>query len=334
MGRAPGAGRSGVADLVERLASRASRFAEGIASIEGAEVLNDVVFTQVCATFGDDATTEEVVRRSLADGTAWTTGSRWRGRSVLRVAVSNWSTTSRTSTAPSTRYAGRSPSRPADPCLARVGACASPGSPPVRTRSTAWSPASSTTRPARRGRRRGRPGRRPPLRRHQAARGGAPARRRPAARAGAAAQQGRRHRPQLRRARRRAGQRPARRAADVPQAQHQRRRPGRRRSIYPQQTSNLHYEGELAVVIGRICRDVPAEQATDVHPRLHDRQRRHRPRPAEQRRAVHPRPRGSTPSARSARGSRPTSTPRLQGRGVACRPTSTATSCRTARPPT
>jgi 2-keto-4-pentenoate hydratase/2-oxohepta-3-ene-1,7-dioic acid hydratase in catechol pathway len=33
---------------------------------------------------------------------------------------------------------------------------------------------------------------------------------------------------------------------------------------YPSQTSNLHYEGELAVVIGRICRDVPAEQATDV----------------------------------------------------------------------
>jgi len=33
---------------------------------------------------------------------------------------------------------------------------------------------------------------------------------------------------------------------------------------YPRQTSNLHFEGELAVVIGRICRDVPAEQATDV----------------------------------------------------------------------
>lgn len=33
---------------------------------------------------------------------------------------------------------------------------------------------------------------------------------------------------------------------------------------YPPQTSNLHYEGELAVVIGRICRDVPVEQATDV----------------------------------------------------------------------
>jgi 2-keto-4-pentenoate hydratase/2-oxohepta-3-ene-1,7-dioic acid hydratase in catechol pathway len=34
--------------------------------------------------------------------------------------------------------------------------------------------------------------------------------------------------------------------------------------LYPPQTSNLHYEGELAVVIGRICRDVPADQATDV----------------------------------------------------------------------
>jgi len=34
--------------------------------------------------------------------------------------------------------------------------------------------------------------------------------------------------------------------------------------FYPPQTQNLHYEGELAVVIGRICRDVPVEQATDV----------------------------------------------------------------------
>ncbi|CAN5304943.1 fumarylacetoacetate hydrolase family protein [soil metagenome] len=34
--------------------------------------------------------------------------------------------------------------------------------------------------------------------------------------------------------------------------------------FYPPQTQNLHFEGELAVVIGRICRDVPADQATDV----------------------------------------------------------------------
>jgi 2-keto-4-pentenoate hydratase/2-oxohepta-3-ene-1,7-dioic acid hydratase in catechol pathway len=33
---------------------------------------------------------------------------------------------------------------------------------------------------------------------------------------------------------------------------------------YPPQTKELHYEGELAVVIGRICRDVPEEQVAEV----------------------------------------------------------------------
>ena len=56
-------------------------------------MLNDVEFTQVCAAFGDDDATRAVVAAMLADGTAWTTGSRWRGRAVLRVSVSNWSTT-------------------------------------------------------------------------------------------------------------------------------------------------------------------------------------------------------------------------------------------------
>ncbi len=32
----------------------------------------------------------------------------------------------------------------------------------------------------------------------------------------------------------------------------------------PAQSEEVHYEGELAVVIGRICRDVPAEKAKDV----------------------------------------------------------------------
>jgi hypothetical protein len=58
-------------------------------------VLNDVVFTQVCVSFGSDARTEAVVARMLEDGTAWMTGSRWHGRSVLRVSVSSWATTDR-----------------------------------------------------------------------------------------------------------------------------------------------------------------------------------------------------------------------------------------------
>ncbi|MHB8275862.1 MAG: pyridoxal phosphate-dependent decarboxylase family protein, partial [Dermatophilaceae bacterium] len=86
-------GRSGVAELVERLCRHASTFATGLDDIVGAAVVNDVEFTQVCATFGSDQRTEEVVRRLLEDGTAWMTGSTWHDQSVLRISVSNWSTT-------------------------------------------------------------------------------------------------------------------------------------------------------------------------------------------------------------------------------------------------
>jgi 2-keto-4-pentenoate hydratase/2-oxohepta-3-ene-1,7-dioic acid hydratase in catechol pathway len=34
--------------------------------------------------------------------------------------------------------------------------------------------------------------------------------------------------------------------------------------VYPSQSSDVHYEGELAVVIGRICRDVPLDRVKDV----------------------------------------------------------------------
>ena len=86
-------GRSGVEELVDRLCRHARRFADEIAAIPGAEVLNVVDFTQVCVSFGSDAHTEAVVRAMLEDGTAWMTGSRWKGRSVLRISVSSWATT-------------------------------------------------------------------------------------------------------------------------------------------------------------------------------------------------------------------------------------------------
>jgi 2-keto-4-pentenoate hydratase/2-oxohepta-3-ene-1,7-dioic acid hydratase in catechol pathway len=34
--------------------------------------------------------------------------------------------------------------------------------------------------------------------------------------------------------------------------------------VYPRQSSNVHFEGELGIVIGRICRDVPPERVADV----------------------------------------------------------------------
>jgi glutamate/tyrosine decarboxylase-like PLP-dependent enzyme len=85
-------GRQGVTDLVDRLALRARQLADGLGQVPGATVVNDVVFTQVSVSFGDDETTRAVTAELLRDGTAWMSGSVWRGQAVLRVSVSNWST--------------------------------------------------------------------------------------------------------------------------------------------------------------------------------------------------------------------------------------------------
>ena len=87
-------GRQGVADLVERCCAHARRFAAGVADMPGARVLNDVVLNQVLVRFGDDdEVTREVVRRVLADGTAFMTGTTYHGQAAMRISVSNWSTT-------------------------------------------------------------------------------------------------------------------------------------------------------------------------------------------------------------------------------------------------
>jgi glutamate/tyrosine decarboxylase-like PLP-dependent enzyme len=87
-------GKSGVADLIERNCALARRAAEQLAAVPGVEVLNDVVLNQVLVRFGDDdAVTDNVVARVQADGTCWLGGSAWQGRRVMRISVSNWSTT-------------------------------------------------------------------------------------------------------------------------------------------------------------------------------------------------------------------------------------------------
>lgn len=85
-------GRSGVVALVDGLAATARALADHIGALPGVEVLNDVVFTQVCLAFGDDARTQRVTRALIADGEVWMSGSRWRDRDILRISVSNWST--------------------------------------------------------------------------------------------------------------------------------------------------------------------------------------------------------------------------------------------------
>jgi len=85
-------GRSGVIGLVEGLASNARALAAGIAELPGAEILNDVVFTQVSVAFGSVESTKAVTSGLIEDGVVWMSGSRWKGRDILRISVSNWST--------------------------------------------------------------------------------------------------------------------------------------------------------------------------------------------------------------------------------------------------
>jgi glutamate/tyrosine decarboxylase-like PLP-dependent enzyme len=85
-------GRSGTRALVEGLADAARSLAEGLSSIPGVEVLNDVVFTQISVSFGSNERTLAVTQALIEDGVVWMSGSTWAGQSVLRISVSNWST--------------------------------------------------------------------------------------------------------------------------------------------------------------------------------------------------------------------------------------------------
>ncbi|MGW4294165.1 pyridoxal phosphate-dependent decarboxylase family protein [Micromonospora chersina] len=85
-------GRDGVAAVVDRCCALARRFAEGLAAA-GLEVANDVVLNQVLVGFGDDARTDRVVAAVQADGTCWAGGTTWRGRRLMRLSVSNATTT-------------------------------------------------------------------------------------------------------------------------------------------------------------------------------------------------------------------------------------------------
>ncbi len=87
-------GRRGVAALVDRCCDHAACFAERLSAEPGVEVLNEVVLNQVLVRFGDDdQTTRDVIAAVQRDGTCWLGGSVWQGRAVMRISVSNWSTT-------------------------------------------------------------------------------------------------------------------------------------------------------------------------------------------------------------------------------------------------
>jgi glutamate/tyrosine decarboxylase-like PLP-dependent enzyme len=92
-------GRQGVSELIERCAMLARRMAERLAASPRVKILNDVVLNQVLVRFvplngGDaDALTADVIRRVQEDGICWLGGTTWHGMHVMRISISNWSTT-------------------------------------------------------------------------------------------------------------------------------------------------------------------------------------------------------------------------------------------------
>jgi glutamate/tyrosine decarboxylase-like PLP-dependent enzyme len=86
-------GRSGVADLIDRLHAHAVAMAAGLAAIRDVRILNRVDYTQVMFCAASDEKTRALGAAILAEGTAAVTGAEWRGRAALRCSMSSWATT-------------------------------------------------------------------------------------------------------------------------------------------------------------------------------------------------------------------------------------------------
>ena len=56
-------------------------------------MLNDVVLNQVLVSFGTPEETKRTIAAIQEDGTCWCGGTVWKGRTAMRISVSNWSTT-------------------------------------------------------------------------------------------------------------------------------------------------------------------------------------------------------------------------------------------------
>jgi glutamate/tyrosine decarboxylase-like PLP-dependent enzyme len=85
-------GRDGVRALVEGLHTAALGIADGLGRIPGVEVVNDVVYTQVCVAFESDERTRAVLAELLREGAVMPSGSVWHGRAVIRFSVSSFRT--------------------------------------------------------------------------------------------------------------------------------------------------------------------------------------------------------------------------------------------------
>lgn len=85
-------GVDGVVDLVDRCCALARRMSSRLEA-GGATVHNDVVLNQVLVSVGDPARTDAVVDAVQRDGTCWVGATTWHGQRLIRISVSNATTT-------------------------------------------------------------------------------------------------------------------------------------------------------------------------------------------------------------------------------------------------
>ncbi len=85
-------GKGGVADLIDDLHEKAVYFGDKLKE-NGFDVLNDVCFNQVMTALDDSDKTDELLRGIQNSGECWCGGSKWEGRSVIRISVCSYKTT-------------------------------------------------------------------------------------------------------------------------------------------------------------------------------------------------------------------------------------------------
>jgi glutamate/tyrosine decarboxylase-like PLP-dependent enzyme len=92
-------GRAGIQAMIRQTVMLARHMATRLTREPGVHVLNEIVLNQVLVRFNGDSprtiddTTVEVIARVQADGTCWVGGATWFGEQVMRISISNWSTT-------------------------------------------------------------------------------------------------------------------------------------------------------------------------------------------------------------------------------------------------
>jgi glutamate/tyrosine decarboxylase-like PLP-dependent enzyme len=86
-------GRSGVAELVDRLCACAERFAELLGGEPGIEVVAQGLNQVLVRPTAPDEVTDRLVAEIQREGTCWMSATTWRGRRCMRISVSSWRTT-------------------------------------------------------------------------------------------------------------------------------------------------------------------------------------------------------------------------------------------------